>query len=61
MSEKNRGNENLCKAFYIGEGNFDTPIVDACTSITADTFISFNNAKTEKNPKYKGVHFFLDD
>lgn len=61
MSEKNRGNENLCKAFYIGEGNYDIPSVDPCTAITADTFISFNNAKTEKNPTHKGVHFFLDD
>lgn len=61
MSEKNRGNENLSKGIFEGEGKYDMPIMMPCTSITASQFISFNYAKTEKFPTHKGVHFFLDD
>jgi hypothetical protein len=61
MSEKDRGNENLNKRFFPGVGKYEIPKILPCESYTTETFISFNNAMTEKNPKRKGVHFFLDD
>lgn len=61
MSEKSRGNENLDKGIFDGDGRFDIPFVAPCEEINATQFISFNYAMTEKSPKHKGVHHFCDD
>lgn len=61
MSEKSRGNENLFNGIFNGVGDFDIPEVQAYNGEIPKQFISFNYAKTEKNTKHKGVHFFLDD
>ena len=61
MSEKERGKENLNLRFFAGTNKFDIPEIPRCESYTAQTFISFNYALTEKNHAHKGIHFFLDD
>jgi len=61
MAEKERGKENLEKRFFPGFGKYEIPEIRSCESYTAQNFISFNNALTEKNRKHKGLHFFVDD
>jgi len=60
MYRKCRNYENLTKARFIGAGPYDIPILTA-DSISVDSFIGFNYAKTCKNPTEKALHFFVDD
>lgn len=55
-----RNYENLNKVIFGGTGSFDAPRL-LPSDITADSFISFNYARSCKDPQDKGVHFFLDD
>lgn len=55
-----RNYENLSKIIFDGTGIFDMPNLQPADIIT-DDFISFNYAKSCKNPENKGVHFFIDD
>ena len=52
--------ENLTKANFIGEGEYNIPIIKP-ENITAEKFIGFNYAKTSKEQSDTCVHFFVDD
>lgn len=56
----NRNYENLTKAKFEGAGRYDIPKINS-VNMTADSFIGFNYAKTCKDTKDKGLHFFVDD
>lgn len=56
--------ENLDKAIFPGEGGYGIPKIDPLPAdFRADnlTWIPFNYAKTAKDRKNKGIHFFVDD
>ena len=56
--------ENLEKAIFGGVGQYNIPPIDPLsTDFRADKlqWIPFNYAKTAKNRKSKGIHFFVDD
>lgn len=56
--------ENLDKAIFWGIGQYNIPpIAPLPTDFRADKlqWIPFNYAKTAKNRKSKGIHFFVDD
>lgn len=53
------GYENTTRAFFVGEGEYDIPIIEP-TKITENNFIGFNEVLSSKQNNY-GVHFFLDD
>ncbi len=61
MSEKGRGIENLHLERFVGTGFYNIPEVMPCNHINTSKFISFNYAKTSKDKRNLGVHFFLDD
>lgn len=52
--------ENLNKAIFDGVGQFGIPQL-LPEHIDVDEFIGFNYAKSCKNPRDKGIHFFIDD
>lgn len=60
MYRQCRNYENLTKAKFEGAGRYDIPILTA-DDVTADSFIGFNYAKTCRDAKDKGLHFFVDD
>lgn len=60
MYRQQRNYENLTKAIFEGEGLYNIPVLKKDT-ISADTFIGFNYAKSCKDPAEKGLHFFVDD
>ncbi|MBO4542242.1 MAG: DUF4417 domain-containing protein [Bacteroidales bacterium] len=45
----------------MGDGIWDIPHINPCTSIDTTEFIPFNTAKTDKEPGKKGIHTFVDD
>ena len=53
--------ENLEKAIFPGVGAYNIPQIYPATSPLPSEWRSFNYAKTEKYPKDKGLHFFVDD
>ncbi len=60
MYRKGSVYENLNKANFIGEGEYNIPAL-LTENITADKFIGFNYAKTYKEPCDTCIHFFIDD
>lgn len=42
-------------------GKYGFPKLDPCSIFLPDEAISFNMAKSERNPKKKMCHFFTDD
>lgn len=52
--------ENWYKFSFAGVGEYGVPVL-APECIDTEQFISFNYAKTCRNPEEKGVHFFLHD
>lgn len=56
-----RNYENLDKAMFIGAGAFDIPRILSVTPAALQSWISFNYAKSCKNPADTGLHFFVDD
>ena len=55
-----RNYENLNKAIFDGEGQYDIPIL-APAECNVENWISFNFAKGCEEPERHGVHFFIDD
>lgn len=55
-----RNYENLNKAMFDGEGQYDIPIL-APAECDVENWISFNFAKGCEEPERHGVHFFIDD
>ena len=56
--------ENLDKAIFLGGGQYNIPLIEPLPAdFRADklTWIPFNYAKTAKDRKNKGIHFFVDD
>ena len=56
-----KGLENLEKAIFPGVGTYNIPQIQPATSPLPSEWRSFNYASTEKHPKEKGLHFFVDD
>lgn len=61
MSNVTRGMDNLNLRAFIGNNKWDIPEVKPCVEAIASEYIPFNNAKTEKRPKDKGILTFVDD
>lgn len=55
-----RNYENLNKAMFDGEGQYDIPAL-APAECDVENWISFNFAKGCEEPERHGVHFFIDD
>lgn len=53
--------ENLQQGVFDSAGKYDIPIINKIEIDEIPELVSFNYAKSEKNRKDKGVHFFLDD
>jgi hypothetical protein len=56
--------ENLDHAQFIGEGKYNIPFIappETSLEISNLEWIPFNFAKTAKEKKNKGIHFFVDD
>lgn len=58
--------ENLNRVNFIGDGEYDIPVIGAQTiadtqTIVDNNFIGFNYAKTCKTPSNTSLHFFVDD
>lgn len=60
MYRSTKSYENQQKMIFDGTGEYGIPEIEPTTYNPCD-FISFNYAKTCKQPEKKGVHFFLDD
>lgn len=60
MYRSTKSYENQQKMIFDGAGKYGIPEIEPTTYNPCD-FISFNYAKTCKQPEKKGVHFFLDD
>lgn len=53
--------ENQDKARFAGVGEYDIPQIIGIDDVQVKEWIPFNYALTCKEPREKGVHFFLDD
>lgn len=53
--------ENQDKARFAGVGEYDIPQIIGTDDVQVKEWIPFNYVLTCKEPKEKGVHFFLDD
>ena len=61
MSYKNmRFCENLNVLQFETDGTYNTPVLEPCNYVPTE-FIGFNYARSIKDKKSKGVHFFIDD
>lgn len=56
-----RNYENLQKAIYCGDGEYDIPHLKPVTDVNVKQWVSFNYAKTIKDAADTGCHFFIDD
>ena len=52
---------NLQKAMFWGAGQYDIPRIAPVKAVNVDRWLSFNYAKTCKEPYGVGIHFFIDD
>ena len=53
---------NLGKGQFVGEGIYDIPKIKGVKALPKiEKWIGFNEAKTEKHPEDKAIHFFIDD
>ena len=52
--------ENLNIMQFDTEGEYNTPILEPYKYEPAE-FVGFNYARSAKNKKEKGLHFFVDD
>ncbi len=53
---------NLGYAQFAGVGKYDIPEIEPVTRLPKiEEWVGFNYVLSEKNPKNKGVHFFVDD
>ena len=57
---QSRNYENLQRRIYNGVGEYDIPKIKR-EKYCGCEWISFNYAKSCKNKKGKGLHFFIDD
>lgn len=55
-----RNYENLNKIMFDGAGAYGVPVL-APVQCSVDSWISFNFAKTCRDPENYGIHFFIDD
>lgn len=55
--------ENADRALFYGVGKYDIPEIEPVTGLRIDRleWIPFNYAKTAKDRKGKGIHFYVDD
>ena len=60
MYKQQRNYENVNKILFNGVGPYQIPVIEP-TQYDSCEFIGFNYAKSEKDKRSKGVHFFLDD
>lgn len=60
MYKNNKNYENLQRMIFDGVGKYGIPEIKP-TSYKGSEFIPFNYAKSWKDRKGKGVHFFVDD
>ena len=56
-----RDYENLQRAYFQGEGEFDIPILGRTAETNCVNWIGWNFAKGCEEPEEHGVHFFVDD
>ncbi|MDD3337871.1 MAG: DUF4417 domain-containing protein [Lachnospiraceae bacterium] len=61
MYRTQRNYENLNKAIFEGEGNYDIPALIPEIELDDTNWISFNYAKGCEEPEQHSVHFFIDD
>lgn len=61
MNPRKMKYENLQHGLFEGVGKYDIPILSSIELKEVPEFVGFNCAKSEKNRKDKGIHFFLDD
>lgn len=60
MYKQTRNYENINKMLFNGEGKYQIPQIQP-TQYESCEFVGFNYAKSVKDRKSKGIHFFLDD
>ena len=56
-----RNYENLQKAYFLGAGEYDIPILGPVKECNCENWIGWNFAKGCEDPEQHGVHFFIDD
>ena len=56
-----RNYENLQRAYFLGDGEYNIPWIKGITECDCDNWISWNYAKGCDEPEIHGVHFFVDD
>lgn len=62
MSYRDQRNyENLQRACFYGEGEYDIPVISPVRELDCENWIGWNFAKTCDDPEVHGVHFFVDD
>lgn len=56
-----RDYENLQRAYFQGEGEYDIPILGRTADTSCENWIGWNFAKGCEEPEEHGIHFFVDD